>query len=417
MVLKADAAVLGAGVVGVSLALHLQARGRDVVLVDRHSEAAGETSYGNAGLIERSSLFPYMFPRELRTLLRYALNRSTDAHYHLSAMRTVLPWLARYFSQSSAEGAARSFAGARPLIEGSLTEHEKLIAEAGVEHLLRRSGWIRAFRSEASFAKGLREAERLRGYDLTIDTLDPAAIAEREPHLGPGLIGGLHFRDSAAISDPGGLVRAYAALFKRRGGRFLKGDARSLRQDGSGGWQLDTEQGALRIRDAAVALGPWSDLVYGPLGYAIPLGVKRGYHRHFRPQGNAVLNRPVLDVDGGFLLAPMMQGIRLTTGAEFALRDTPATPVQVQRAEPKARKLFPLAEAVEPKPWMGSRPCLPDMLPVLGPAPRHKGLWFDFGHQHHGLTLGPVTGRLLAEMITGESPFTDPKPYAVERFG
>jgi D-amino-acid dehydrogenase len=84
---------------------------------------------------------------------------------------------------------------------------------------------------------------------------------------------------------------------------------------------------------------------------------------------------------------------------------------------PKAHALFPLGEPVDAKPWKGARPCLPDMLPVIGKAPRHARLWFDFGHQHHGLTLGPVTGRLLAEMMTGEAPFADPTPFAAERFG
>ena len=121
-------------------------------------------------------------------------------------------------------------------------------------------------------------------------------------------------------------------------------------------------------------------------------------------------NHPVLDLDLGYLLAPMNRGIRLTTGVEFARRDAPPTPIQVERALPWARALFPLGDAVDAKPWMGARPCLPDMLPVIGKAPRHAGLWFDFGHQHHGLTLGPATGRLLAEMMTGETPFADPRP-------
>jgi D-amino-acid dehydrogenase len=166
-----------------------------------------------------------------------------------------------------------------------------------------------------------------------------------------------------------------------------------------------------------VALGPWSDLVFGPLGYSIPLSVKRGYHLHLKPRGNAVLHHPVLDTDLGYLLAPMNRGIRLTTGVEFAPRDAPPTPIQLERALPRAHALFPLGDAFDAKPWMGARPCLPDMLPVIGKAPRHAGLWFDFGHQHHGLTLGPATGRLLAEMMTGETPFADPGPFAVERFG
>lgn len=412
---RADVVVLGAGAVGVCAALHLQARGRTVALVDKHVDAAGETSYGNAGIIERSSLFPYAFPREWGAIARYALNRSTDAHYHLKALPTVLPWLVRYFREGSPEGVARSAAGARPLIERSLLEHEALMAEAGVGHLLRKVGWIKAFRHERSLAKGVAEAERLRPYGLAIDVLDPAGIAALEPHLGEGLRGALHLKDPGSVSDPGGLIRGYAALFVDRGGQFLRGDAFTLAQAGHG-WSVATDDGLLEAAEAVVALGPWSDRVFRPLGYPIPLGIKRGYHRHYRAKGNAVLSRPVLDADGGFLLAPMNQGIRLTTGAEFARLDAPPTPVQAARAEPKARALFPLAEPVEAQPWMGARPCLPDMLPVIGPAPRHKGLWFDFGHQHHGLTLAPVSGRLLAEMMTGEEPFTDPKPYAADRF-
>ena len=384
--------------------------------MDRQGHAGEGTSYGNAGLIERASLFPYAFPREFGTLLRYAQNRSTDAHYHLTALPTVLPWLSRYFLESSPEGIARTFAGARPLIEHSLTEHESLMEAAGATHLMRKVGWIKAFRAEDSLAKGVAEAAKLRAYDIAIDVLDPAGIADREPHLGSGLIGALHFKDPGAVSDPGGLVKAYEALFERRGGRFLHGDARSLAPDGTG-WQVAVEGGALAVREAVVALGPWSDEITRPLGYDVPLGIKRGYHQHFRALGNAVLNRPVLDVDGGFLLAPMVKGIRLTTGAEFAERDAPPSPVQIERAEPKARALFPLGEAIDPKPWMGSRPCFPDMLPLIDQAPRHPGLWFDFGHQHHGLTLGPVTGRLLAEMMTREEPFTDPRPYGIARFG
>src|SRR5947209_2106722 len=117
-----------------------------------------------------------------------------------------------------------------------------------------------------------------------------------------------------------------------------------------------------------------------------------------------------------FLLAPMNRGIRLTTSVEFANRDAPPNFGQVERALPKAHRLFPLGEPVEAKPWKGARPCLPDMLPVIGPAPRHPGLWFDFGHQHHGFTQGPVSGRLIAEMICAEAPFTDPTPYRADRF-
>jgi D-amino-acid dehydrogenase len=137
---------------------------------------------------------------------------------------------------------------------------------------------------------------------------------------------------------------------------------------------------------------------------------------HYRPEGNATLNRPVIDAERGYCLAPMTKGMRLTTGAEFAMRDAPASPIQLGRAEGAAREIFPLGDAIDPEPWLGRRPCLPDMVPVIGPTPGKPGLWLAFGHHHLGFTLGPATGRLLAEMMTGETPYTDPRPYRVDRF-
>jgi D-lysine oxidase len=165
-----------------------------------------------------------------------------------------------------------------------------------------------------------------------------------------------------------------------------------------------------------IALGPWAPDILGPLGIKLSLAVKRGYHRHFRPQGNATLDRPVLDAENGYCFAPMEQGIRITTGVEFAPRDAAPTPVQFDRVLPAARELFALGEPVEPQPWMGARPCFADSRPVISRAPRLPGLWLDYGHGHWGLTLGPATGRLLAEMMTGATPFCDPAPYAADRF-
>ena len=414
--LKADVLVLGAGMVGVSAALHLQQRGRDVVLVDRHELAGEETSFGNAGLIECASVFPLMFPRDFRQILRYAFNGAPQVRYRVADLPAFLPWLMRYYLASSRERALHSAMAELPLIRRSLTEHEALIAEAGVPELLRWTGWIKLFRSDATLAKAMVELERARQYGVAGEVLDARAIAAREPNMTGEFAGAVYFPAPGFIPDPGGLAKAYAALFKRKGGRFRVGDARSLQQE-AGGWRLAGPDGAIVAREAVVALGPWSDLVFRPLGYSIPLSVKRGYHLHLAPRGNAVLHHPVLDADLGYLLAPMNRGIRLTTGVEFARRDAPPNPIQVERALPRAHQLFPLGEAIDAKPWIGARPCLPDMLPVIGRAPRHPSLWFGFGHQHHGLTLGPATGRLLAEMMTGETPFADPSPFAVERFG
>jgi D-amino-acid dehydrogenase len=196
----------------------------------------------------------------------------------------------------------------------------------------------------------------------------------------------------------------------------MTADARSLHQAGRH-WRLETAHGPIDAAAAVVALGPFAPDVLAPLGIKLPLAIKRGYHRHFRPTGNAMLARPVLDEERGYCLAPMEQGIRVTTGAEFAARDAPPTPVQLDRLLPAAQGLFPLGEPVETSPWMGSRPCFPDSRPVIGRAPGRNGLWLAYGHAHWGLTLGPVTGRLVAEMMTGATPFCDPAPFGAERFG
>lgn len=413
--MRADVVVLGAGIVGVSVALHLQKRGRATVLVDRRAPGE-ETSFGNAGLIQREAVYPYGFPRDVGSILRHALNRGDGAHYHWRALAQVAPFLARYWWHSHPERHRVIAQNYAKLIERCIEEHRALAADAGAEGLLHDRGWIKLFRTPAALDESLAAAETLRQeYGIGSVALDPAALAAKEPHLEEGLAGGLHYTDPVAVDDPHALTLAYAALFERLDGRIVRGHAETLQETASG-WRVTAEAGPIEAGAAVVALGAWADRVTGPLGYRLPLAVKRGYHMHYRAKGNAVLNHTVLDEERGYVLALMAAGIRLTTGAEFADRDAARTPVQLARAEPVARALFPLGERVDPKPWMGVRPCTPDMMPIIGPAPRHKGLWFAFGHAHHGLTLGPVTGRLIAEMMTGETPFTDPTPYRADRF-
>lgn len=413
MTIDSDVIVLGAGIVGVSTALHLQARGRSVVLVDRRG-AGEETSYGNAGLIERSSVIPYAFPRNLPTLLRFALNRSSDVRYHWSHLPRIAPWLFQYWRNSSPGRLAALTRDMLPLIERSVSEHQSLLKDAGVTHLARATGWLEICRLPRNLAASAQEAERLREYGLRYDVLDGRQLRELEPALSSSIAGAVHWRDPVTVSSPGGVTKAYAELFMKRGGRFILADARDLRFDGR--WRLPTDKGDIRAQDVVVALGAWSTDVIKPLGYRLPMAVKRGYHVHFRPCDEASLNRPIVSEYGGFVLSPMRDGIRLTTGIELAARDAAPTPVQLDKAEAIARTIFPLGERTEDQPWMGVRPCLPDMKPAIGPAGKHTGLWFNFGHAHHGFTLGPVTGRLLAEQMTGEVPATDLAPYRWDRF-
>jgi D-amino-acid dehydrogenase len=413
--MRADVVVLGAGIVGVSVAVQLRKRGLAAVLVDRRGPGE-ETSFGNAGLIQSEGIFPYGFPHDFGALVRYAMNNTTDAHYHLSALPKLAPFLWRYWWASRPTRHAAIAKCYAPLIQRSVPEHLGLAGEADALHLIRQRGWLKLFRTAAQMDIAVREAEALkREFGVNSAVLDTAAVAAKEPHLNGALVGALHWTDPASVIDPHALTLAYAGLFERFGGKVLIGDARSLDRAGAK-WRVTTQTEAIEAEHAVVALGPWSDLLFKRFGYRIPFAVKRGYHMHYEARGNAVLNHTILDLERGYLLAPMARGIRLTTGAEFAERDAPKTPVQLERAEPVAKSLFPLGSRLDPEPWLGSRPCTPDMMPIIGPAPRHNGLWFAFGHAHHGLTIGPATGRLIAEMMTGAAPFTDPHPYRADRF-
>jgi D-amino-acid dehydrogenase len=410
-----DVAVLGAGMVGICAALHAQARGRSVALVDRRG-AAEETSYGNAGLIQREGVYPYGFPHDFGALLRYGLNRTIDAHYHPSALPRIGPFLWKYWLHSRASRHAEIARLYARLIEHCVAEHDALAAQAGATALIQRGGWQKLFRTERERDRRFEEAARWKvEFGINYRTLDARELREAEPHLAPVLAGALRYTDPTNATDPQGLALAYLRLFTQRGGQFLQGNVLSLRQNRDS-WSLHAGEGPVDAGQIVVALGPWSDVLTRALGYDLPLAVKRGYHMHYRIAGQAKLNTPSLDAERGYFLAPMRGGIRLTTGAEFALRDAIRTPVQLGRAEPIARDLFPLAERMDAEPWMGSRPCTPDMMPIIGRAPRHRGLWFAFGHAHHGFTLGAVTGRLIGEMIAGETPFVDPHPYRADRF-
>lgn len=413
--MKTDTIVLGAGIVGTSIALNLAMRGRSVVLVDRRGPGE-ETSYGNAGLVERASIYPVAFPRRISALADVALGRNPAAHYHWNALPGLVPWLFAYWRASAP---ARIFDYARTietLLAHSLAEHERLAGASGAGHFFREGGWLKLYRTEAGLENERSEFPLARQYGLSAREISVDEALAMEPSLRPVFRGAVIWSDPHSVSSPGGVTQAYAAHFAALGGHVRRGDARTLARLGAG-WSVTTEEGGVEAPEVVVALGPWAMDVLRPFGLRLPLQVKRGYHMHYHAADGTALSRPVLDEEGGYVITPMVGGIRLTTGVEFARRDAPKTPVQLDRTETLARQLFPLAARAEPEPWMGSRPAFPDMLPVIGAAPGQNGMWLAIGHQHLGFTLGPITGRLLAEMMDGETPCTDPAPFSPHRFG
>lgn len=401
--------------VGVSVAFHLARRGRSVLLVDRR-DPGDETSFGNAGLIQREAVEPYPFPQDLGTLLRVLPNRSIDIRYQVSGVMAAAGPLWNYWRHSYPRNYARIVPDYAAIIGLCLQEHEVMIEAAGAQSLVHKDGWFEVFRRDDSFRERQEDARRLlEHHGVNHEVLDRAGLDALQPGLSREVIGGLRWSDPWGVESPGDLVKAYARAFEAEGGETLTAYIKGLEQVGDG-WRVDTSQGRLDAAEVVVALGPWSMTPLKPLGYRFPLFAKRGYHMHYA-QGQTPLRHWVRDTEQGYLMAPMRAGIRITSGAELARRDAPSNPVQLDAAEKVARKLFPLGERMDATPWEGARPCLPDMKPLIGPAPRHPGLWFAFGHGHQGFTLGPVTGRLLGEQMSGETPAIDMAPFGAARFG
>jgi len=407
--------VLGAGMVGVSIAWHLQQRGHQVTLVDR-CQPGRETSFGNAGIIQREAVRPYAFPRDMKTILSVLPNNRVDIRYRPAGMINAASPLLSYWHHSSSRLYKKIIPEWASLIQLCLETHGLMIEAAGAEHLVRREGWLEIYRTPAKLAQRVKEAEESRSlYGVQFAVLDRAALMDKEPDLSSDIIGAIHWLDPWTVADPGGLVAAYAASFVEQGGRVLQTDINGFQQQGAG-WTIDTAVEQLEAEEVVVALGPWAGEWLKKLGYHFPTFVKRGYHMHYATQPDAKLHYWLMDAEVGYLLAPMNAGVRLTTGAELDRLESPAHEQQLGAAEKVARTVFPLGERRDTAAWKGARPCLPDMKPVIGPASRHPGLWLAFGHGHQGFTLGPATGQLLADMMEGKSTAIDMAPFRAERF-
>ncbi|HEX3952166.1 MAG TPA: FAD-dependent oxidoreductase, partial [Stellaceae bacterium] len=229
--MQADVVVLGAGMIGVSVATHLQKRGKQVVLLDRRPPGE-EASFGNAGLVQREGVFPHPFPRSMAELRRIARNQSVDAYYHLSALPGLSWPLLQYWRNSEPERYAALARQYSTLIASCTTEHKKLADEAGSSDLLRPIGYLRAYDSPAVLEADLAKAELAREFGVNSAALDPAALAAAEPHLRTGYAGAIHWTDPYSCSDPHALTLSYAALFKRLGGHFVIGEAATLQRQG-----------------------------------------------------------------------------------------------------------------------------------------------------------------------------------------
>jgi D-amino-acid dehydrogenase len=407
-----DVAVLGAGIVGVSAGIAAQQRGFSVTLIDRR-EVGSETSYGNAGILSSGSILPLNKPSLWRALPTYLSNSSASLRWDpLWTMRN-LDWVARFLANAVPSRTRPRADALHGLIGASLKLHRDWIVQAGAGTRIRETGWLKAWRSEAT-AAARQEQAFLAEFGIKSELLDRQAISALEPNILPVYTTGLLHSQTASVDSPGGVVKAYAQMLRGLGGVVRQSEVKAI-ESLPDGWRVVLADGAIEAHHVVVALGPWSADILRPLGYRVPLASERGYHQEFVPNPARALQRPIHDADGSFLMTSMENGIRVTSGVELTDRDAPSSFAQLDMVVPMARGVVEFGEAVG-QPWRGARPTLPDSLPMIGAAPRHAGLWLAFGNQHIGFTTGPATGDAIAAMIAGEKPSFDTHAFAPGRY-
>lgn len=408
------AVVVGAGIVGASCALFLQREGHAVTLLDPR-EPGGGTSLGNAGIISLGSVAPVGTPGLLAGLPAMLLDRDGPLALRWRHLPALLPWLARLVLASRPSRVERSAGVLAALLDRADRAHDILVQQCGLADLVRTGGWLKVARSRDRLESGTAAERRwLERYGRTFRLLDAAEIHELEPALAADVTAGLLLPHNRAIRHPQRYVAGIVRTFAERGGRHLRSEARSLvRQEGRVAGVL-TGEGSLAADIVVIAAGAFSRELVASAGLRVPLEAERGYHVML-PHPSETLRRPVYSIEDGFVLAPMEHGIRLTGGVELARRDAPPDYRRIRRLVPRARRLVPqLATTIESE-WQGHRPSLPDSLPVIGEAPGVANLFLAFGHQHVGMTLGPATGMLIADLVAGRSPGLDLEPCRADR--
>jgi D-amino-acid dehydrogenase len=409
-----DVVIVGGGIVGLSTGIACAERGLKVTVCDL-GEARRRTSYGNAGVISRGSLFPLASPDVWKSLLRYAGNRDAGLRVDwLNAWR-IAPWLFVFLKSANEAAWRRAAAALDPLTAAAFGEHMRLAACCGAASLIARNGWMKLYRTEADFAASALERAILAEHRVEAVVLDADELKRIEPALVRPFARAVLFPQTGAVADPGGLIEAYARLLRELGADIVNARVEALAPGGAG-WIVRTAAGELRAKQAVLAAGAWSDRLARSLGYRLPLAAERGYHRQFAPGDGPPLSRPVYDTGGGYIVSPMVDRLRVLSGVELAPRGAAPNYAQITRATAQAAQTLALGPTIDNEPWLGSRPSTPDGLPVIGPAPRHRGLFFAFGHGHIGLSTGPATGAATADLLIGRTPAIPVAPFSAERF-
>jgi D-amino-acid dehydrogenase len=391
-------AVIGAGIVGTCIAYTLARCGAQVTLIDRDEPGQG-ASFGNSGAISPGSVAPLAMPGVVKTVPGMMMDPESPLFLPPGYLPRALPWLMAFVASSSPERVAQTGVKLADLHRGAIAAHEAMTREVGVPELFMRRGHLHLYPNAAALAKdaGGWRMRKEHGYDFT--QLDRAGILDLEPGVGPRYTIGIYMADHATIVHPFRYVQAIARAFAAQGGEVVRGEVRSLAPQ-EGRWRLQLADSERSFDHAVVAGGAWSRALLDPLGIHLKLETQRGYHVQFTGGGQAV-SRTVVLADRKVFVTPMEEGLRVGGTVEIAgLKRAP----DMRRAallDRFARETFAGLEQLPAKPWMGHRPCMPDSVPVVGPAPGMRGLWLAVGHGHLGLTDSINTGARIASELLG----------------
>ena len=408
-----DVAVIGGGIAGLATALNLQARGRQVTVLDPLGFGQG-CSWGSGGLINPDAHLPVAMPGMIRNVPRWLLDPLAPLAVRPADALAAVPFLARWLVASRPPAVRRGVDALRALHRNVLDEYRALLGEQYAQHIHAKGGLTLLPGDEPSAAEKLA-AELRRDLGIVAKELDRDEIERLVPGIAPFARRGLYFESNAHTPDPAALCSALGERLLARGGTLMQSEVERI-DHSADACSLHHEGGNLTASQVVVAAGARSPALLKTLGVSIPLVAERGYHLQL-VNPSIELRIPMIYRAGGFALTPMHGELRLGGTVEIADADAPPNYARAEALWGRAVQLFPGLEAAEKRAWMGSRPALPDSVPAIGFLPRASRVAIVAGHGHDGMIGGPASGRLAAELLCGEKPHIDPQPYRPSRFG
>jgi len=406
--------VIGAGIVGACSAGWLQRKGFAVTIIDR--EGPGEaTSFGNAGSLSPTAVLPVAMPGMIKQIPGWLLDPLGPLTVRWSYLPKAMPWLVRFLRSASQEQMWKTAAGMSALLNPIFECYGPLLKNARAENLIRREGCLYVYDSEASFLADRSLQDLRRRLGARLDVINGDEIRQLEPGLSPRFKWGLFAPDNGLTVNPHRLTRTLVEQAVADGGTLVRAEVERISIDGDGKKTVRTSTGDHRADFVVIAAGAWSHLLARQIGDKIPLESQRGYHVTIADAG-VPAKRMVNWNRRRVFATPMEMGLRMAGTVEIAgLKAEP----NWRRAEilvEIAKEMYPDINVSTMTRWMGHRPCLPDSLPVIGPATRAPGVFYAFGHQHVGMCGAAGTGRTIAELVAGEKSQIDVSLYRPDRF-